>query len=173
MDWRDAVLRWHTSAAAATVVRQQLEDTLRNRFKNQARISETLDRFDSYVGQYTASGFRFQRARMDVRLRLPDLLAEHIEVTGQVTRLDRLGFRFVACMLMSTDTDWRSELRMPLIQTAVADKLKFVPDEVSVAAYCFETGVFQETRFNDTAFQSARGEIEDVLAVVLSVSLGR
>lgn len=167
MDWRDAVLRWHNYKLPAEAVRHQLEDTLQSRFKNQVRLNETLARFDQYVDHYTSGGFRFQRARMDVRVPLPLDLAERVEVSGEVTRLDRLDHRFIACMLASAETDWRSELRMPLIQAAVTDKLNFLADEVSVAVYTFETGQFEELQYDASIVQAARQELVTVVSAVL------
>jgi hypothetical protein len=166
MDWRDAVLRWHTSGNSPLVIRSGLENTLEARFKNQQRIAETLDRFDTYVEHYSGSGLRNQRVRMDVVVPITLGLSDRFVVSGEVTRLDRAGYRYVACLIASKEAEWKTELRMPLIQDAVAKKLNLDDDEVSVAVYCFGEGTYDEFAYSDAEIQAAYGELAQILQAI-------
>lgn len=169
MDWRDAVLKWESQNIGATQVRNELQATLERRFTGKGsalRTTQTLARFDEFVAAETTRRYRFQRSRMDIELHLAELAQSPLRVSGEVPLLHRFGTRYIATLLLSQDVDWEQELRTPLLQMAVADKLNLFYGEVSIAAYLYPQGVFEEVTFDDAELQRSKQEVLEVLTVV-------
>jgi len=103
---------------------------------------------------------------MDVMISIPQSSTLAIAVSGEVTRFDRAGRRYVACMFVSKARDWKTELRMPLIQYATATKLNLYADDVSVGTYCLETSTYEEIHYVDEEIETARRELSELTRIV-------
>jgi len=170
MDWRDAVLRWHKSQANPDVIRDELESILERRFTgrgNEKRRAETLETLDDYVLNFLNLGYRtvLTRERIDVTPSVvpPDTL----QVTGEVPVIARQKTDYIAIILLNREVDWESEIRSPIIQSAIASLMNVRSSNVSIGAYCFSTKEYDERCFTDTETMGAEAEVTEVMRKVV------
>lgn len=164
MDWRDAVLGWHSGDGEPFEIRNRLQAALERHFtgnSSEKKREETLDRFDRYVACFTGLGYRPQRTRMAVATTVDQ--AADIIVSGQVPVLARKGMEYVAILLISKETDWENELRSPLLQDAAERKLNLFPGDLSIGAYEYLSGTYAQKTFSEEEIESAKEELALVL----------
>lgn len=169
MDWRDAVLGWHSAKSAPVVARAELEATLEARFTgrgSEKKREETLRKFDEYVDCFSILGLRAQRTRMEIRAETA--IAGGLEVSGQLPVLASKGTSYVGILLLSSEADWESELRSPLIQESIERALNLVPGETAIGAFDYKSGTFSQRTFSEAEITQAKDELDGVLSEVKS-----
>lgn len=138
------------------------------RLTNATKRAATLDQFDWYVDEYTARAWVLSQTQL--RLVIPlsrgpgDLIC-----SGEVARLDVVPTGGYAAWLFSSSfsPDWRTELRMPLVQGAVAQHVLRVPfQEVQVGIYGFNAHVAGTHQYSDVEIIEARTGLDNLLATM-------
>ena len=64
--------------------------------------------------------------------------------------------------------DWRSELRLPLIQLAYSKKLSVGVDEIRVGIYDFSAASYTDYCFNEHEIADARLEFTELIQEIFS-----
>jgi hypothetical protein len=102
------------------------------------------------------------------RIRLTASNDPELILTGEVGRADlRGGGRYAAWLFADKPFDWRGELRMPLMQHAVAARHGVDSDVVSVGFYFFETAEHQEQAFARTQIEAAREQVTELARALM------
>lgn len=167
MDWRDAVLGWHSNRTAPDAARSDLEATLAARFTgrgSEKKREVTLRKFDEYVECFSDQGFRPQRTRMDVSADAD--ATSQLEVSGQLPVLASEGTNYIGILLLSAETDWETELRSPLIQASIERSINLLPGEASIGAFDYVNGTFSRRMFTESEISAAKAELDKLLGAV-------
>lgn len=163
---RDAIFRFHRLGESFTEIERYLEERL-SRFRDPSRREETLNQFRWYVEEYTSlmySGWITFRTRLNVALPLPSRAPADLICSGQIARADIAPSGYAAWMFLSGDAGaWHQELRMPLIQEALAREMNAETDDVIVGVYAFRERSVQRRRFSAGEISSARASFEELL----------
>ena len=122
------IYKFHKSQSAS-IARDHLQQLLANRdFKDLDRVHLLEQDLEKYIEWYNKS----DSASADHRIRLKYKVG-FLELRGEIGRVDVLiqgGYR--AILLGEPRKNWQRELRMPLLQLAVADKYSAPVDEFEV-----------------------------------------
>jgi hypothetical protein len=99
------------------------------------------------------------------RLRINLPLGEGIELRGEISRLDvdQEGAGYRAVLLGSLRQGWSTELRMPLIQRAIAHAIERPEADVAVACQMLDGTDLQVVRFDS-------GDIDEAVEVALQLA---
>jgi hypothetical protein len=81
---------------------------------------------------------------------------------SEIPRVDLGGGRYAAWMLGMAPFPWARELRMPLLQSAIARRHGVDSDLVSVGWYFFGTGEYQAETFSAGQVVNATAEVEQL-----------
>jgi hypothetical protein len=156
---REAIYRYHKSADAGRA-REELEGEIQARGIVRAVAEQMLGRLDEYVAwcQQTALTVATHRYRVNHDL------GSGVVLGGEVSRIDILPGGYRGVMLSSPDARWRTQLRMPLIQIALARAFARPEAEFSVGFQELNGGNLQGETFgeerrreaNDMAHELAR-----------------
>lgn len=114
-----AIHKYHRSAEDGDLARRYLQDLIDKNFTNEVRSEQIQDWLDSYIKWHRGSGTLVADTKFRIKLNLGVLL----ELRGEVHRLDVLpsgGYR--AILLGDYPQNWRNQLRMSLLQRAVANR---------------------------------------------------
>lgn len=88
-------------------------------------------------------------------------------VSGKVARLDMIPSGGFAVTNFETHTsDWKGQLRIPIIQRAVADELRCSTSDVQVGIYCMETEKHDYVTCSNAQVNAAIKELQVILAVI-------
>jgi hypothetical protein len=137
------------------------------RLKSKRELEKTVVKFRDYAIQFVNSKLDKPLVRVQVAVRLPETF-DGLQVSGQLPRVDRLlNGDTVAWVFSKAASLWDQELRLPLIQEAVADHLHAELDEVGLAVYCFEDGASKRFQFSDVRIAAARAELQGILTQLL------
>jgi hypothetical protein len=98
------------------------------RLRNGSRIEDVLDRLERYAEWLQRSGTAVADSMARIELGGFGLL----ELSGIVDRVDVTESGHRGVLLGRTDGDWQAELRMPLLQSALADRYGVPVEEVAV-----------------------------------------
>jgi hypothetical protein len=161
---RNAIFNFHKPRWTAAQAESYLEDRLAGA-SNEARKAETLDQFRWYLEQHTALGWPKALTRLNLSISLPPQAPTDLSLPGQVARVDFVpsggyaGWLFVS----GNARGWRLELRMPLIQEALAQKMSVTTDEIIVGVYAFQSRSVEHTSYSAAEVRAARSSLEWVL----------
>lgn len=103
----------HTSGRVARDYMAQM--VRRHHFKDAGRVREIESSLDRYIGWASAEGLRVADTNVNIACEIGFL-----ELRGQISRIDVTSVGYRAVLLGEVPADWHSQLRMPLIQLAVA-----------------------------------------------------
>ena len=154
-----AVYEYHKQREDSGKAAQYFEDMYRRTFKRQHVLPDLLD----YLTQYDAQ-FRSLSAvasQWNVRITVP--IDARLELGGEIGRIDlAAGDGYSVWLLARTSRDWRSELRMPLIQGYFAGRLGGMSDRITVGFYFFDSGQHEAITFNTSEIAGAFGEARNL-----------
>ena len=163
---RDTIIyKLHKPNANLGQVRRYLNERL-SRFRNQDRIDDTLFQFEWYVDEYFSQGHQYFETASRVKVSLTPGTSPDLICSGEVIRLDLVtDSQYAAWVFRSKNPDnWFNELRMPLTQFAVAQKLAVPPRYVAIGIYSFEEQVIDQRCFTDTEIARAVNRLNGLLA---------
>lgn len=157
-------LGWNTAEA-----RGYLEKAL-EKHPNALKKAETMDQFTWYVRELEGAGRRVFRTRLNVDIPLPSWTPDDFSCSGEVSRLDLAQSGcYAAWRFDSGDArGWQEDLRMPMIQEAVARILDAPTDEITVGVYAFRARSIQYRRYSASEITAARSMLEDTVRRLLA-----
>jgi hypothetical protein len=122
------------------------------RLTNAQRITQARLQLQAYIDWIERAGVIVADHR--VRLNLP--LGADVALGGEVSRVDIVpsGYR-VVLLVARTPVHWRDELRMPLIQLAIADRYHRDAEDVRVALQLLDGTALEEASFGKDARNAA------------------
>lgn len=160
---KNAIYEYHKTSNAHLGM-DYLETNL-ERFKNRRTCQKTVDDFLWYVTEFQKLGWPVIKKRITVTVPLTTRYWDSYKITGQINRIDMSSDDGYAAWLFKNDDEsgWKGELRMPIIQNAVAVELGVIPPMVSVGIYSFENHFSQLQCFSENEVRAAHLELEDLL----------
>ena len=127
------------------------------------QISLYSGRLDNYIADYLTLNQPVVQTNKRVQF---NQIRGHF-VSGAIGRLDMIpAGGFAATNFELKASDWKSQLRTPIIQQAIADELGRPPSEVRVGMYCIVSGNHEYVTLSTTEIQQAIVELENVLYTV-------
>jgi len=124
-----------------------------------ARLNHYRSILGRYCDGYESQDCRFVECNKRVILRIGD----H-ELSGKVERFDiRLPDGYRATGTQLEEDEWRTDIRWPLIQNAIAQEFGRPLGEIEVGFFCFENGEYDYHIFTDSDVTAAETETENIL----------
>jgi hypothetical protein len=127
-------------------------------FTNEARIDDLEADFESYIRWHRGSGIVIA----DSSIRLSHSLGGFLDLGGLISRLDITDIGYRAVILGARRSDWRNELRMPLIQNAIAFKYGRPVEEVAVGVQCADGSDLSDEIYSASQIARARQEFQQL-----------
>jgi hypothetical protein len=150
------IYRFHRTGSASQA-RSYLQDLLTRhsaRLRTTAKAQDVLGRFDSYR-QWMAGS---QTAVAEHRVRLNAQMGGFLSIGGEISRVDVTGPGYRGVILGSFPSDWRDELRMPLIQLALALRYQRPAEQFSVGVQELDGSSLAMTSYSLQQIEAARAE---------------
>lgn len=158
---RSTLMRWHKGKITIAAAR---EEFISKCDKLEVPPGEVLDQFDDYVQDYSGSGAKSPLARMRVRIPLPEGADPRFRIGAEVCRLDRKADEtYTAWLYRRLPADWTTEVRLPLLQAAVAQHLNIELEEIEIAIYCFTTRTSHRFKFTEAQVLKANSQLRGLL----------
>jgi hypothetical protein len=161
---RNTIFNFHkpqwTAAQAESYLEERLADAA-----NASRKAEAFDQFHWYLEQYRALGWATAFTRLNVNIPRPPWAPTDLSISGQIARVDLVhsggyaGWIFVS----GAARTWRQELRMPLVQEALAGEMNVTAHEVLVGIYAFQDRFVEHTSYSTTEIREARESLDSLL----------
>lgn len=161
---RNAIFNFHKPQWTAAQSENYLEDRLAGA-PNALRKAEVLDQFHWYLEQYKALGWPTALTRLNVNIPLPPWTPADLSISGQIARVDFApSGGYAGWIFVNGDArGWRQEMRMPLLQEALAQEMNVPIDGVLVGIYAFQDRVAKHTRYSATEIREARASLDSLL----------
>lgn len=126
---REEIYRFHRHRnvkAARQLLRARF---LKHKLKNNSRIQETLTCLNAYINWFQNGGITIisSRVRLNFRIEDPELI-----LGGIISRVDMIPKGYRAILLEEIPSQWKKELRMPIIQRGLARLYDRPEDEFMV-----------------------------------------
>jgi hypothetical protein len=153
---------------------KDLDDALRSLHKyaeshkrnNAMKLDEAEGRVTEYVAWLATAQPVVVKVKLNVRFGLmPDMY-----LAGELPRIDidlsTGGYN--AMLIQETDNAWQTELRLPLLQLAVASRLERDPSDVAIGLHLMDDwSDIQVVRFSDVELQTALTEAQTLCSTAL------
>jgi hypothetical protein len=123
-------------------------------FTNQKRITKLYQNLDEYAKWFAGSGII--SADSNVLLAFPG--DQNWQLGGYISRIDSLASGYRAVLFEGITSDWKDQLRMPLIQTAVAQLYGRPASEVRVGIQEIDGNALADIRYQKAERDSALAE---------------
>jgi hypothetical protein len=162
---RDAILQFHKTNGNIVQARAYLRVRL-DRFLDRMRCAETMDQFEWYTDEYQNRGWPTFETRLRIVISLPPRVRPYLFCSGEVSRVDLVPVGGYAAWLTRSRgaKDWARELRMPLVQQALAQgPLGVPPNEVMIGIYSFEEQFTDLRRYSQAEIDQANSELDNLL----------
>jgi hypothetical protein len=159
-----AICEFHKTASLKTAT-ANLDRYVAKNFKDAKKIQLLYDRLDQYAKWFFNSGII--TADYNVLLNFP--VSGNWRLGGRISRVDLLNNGYRAVIFEPIEPDWKDHLRMPLIQTAIAEKYGRPAIEVRVGLQDVSTNTTAETRFGLAKRTTARAEFKAIGNKVLQL----
>jgi hypothetical protein len=140
-----AVYKFHSLQGDRAGSLGHFDRLVARRLTNASRIARARLQLEAYIEWAERSGLIVADHR--VRLNLP--LATDVALGGEVSRID-IGRRGYRAVLLGArfSAHWKEEIRMPLIQLAVATEYARPPEDVKVAVQLLDGSGLDETGYD-------------------------
>jgi hypothetical protein len=148
-----AILEFHktNSIGAASA---KIDGYVAKNFNDAKRIAKLYQDLDQYAKWFAGSGII--SADSNVLLAFPN--NQIWQLGGYISRVDSLASGYRAVLFEGIATDWKAQLRMPLIQTAVAQLYGRPASEVRVGFQEIDGNAIADTRYLKAERDSALTE---------------
>ncbi len=155
---RLAIQRYHRENSADRA-RQHLRDLIgRHKFQNTERVDEILLSLDSYITWCVDSA----TITADSGVRLGLNPQGYLTLVGEIPRLDITTDGYRGVLLGTSPTGWRNQLRMPLLQRAIAIKYGRPVDEIGIGIQDLDGSGLQVAIFSMGQIRTAEREFLDL-----------
>ncbi len=152
-----AVYKFHKERNDLVQATNYFENLYRKSFKAVADMDDWLDQLATYAAAHKARGYVTVEAG-----RRTSAVSGNVELTGEIPRLDldlSPGRAYAVWILVRDAGRWWDELRMPLMQAHVADRMHVARDRVAVGVYDFETETHDQECFGTVDIERAEEEL--------------
>jgi hypothetical protein len=144
---------------------KRLEEFIDRHFTDLKKINVLRNQLIEYTRWYVQTGII--TADSNVTLNFPIHSLWHLG--GKVARVDVTDSGYRAILFEEFDGTWKEQLRMPLIQLAIAEKFGRPPAEVRVGFQDLDGNKTVEASYGEAKRSSALAEFESIGAVVQSI----
>jgi hypothetical protein len=152
-----AIHRYHKTEDAENA-RKFLQESVDRHFKNEARSTQILECLDRYMNWCGQTGVVVSDSKVPIKLNL----GVWLELKGEVHRLDVLESGYRAILLGEYPRDWSAQIRMPLLQRAVAYRYGRPAEAVSIGVQRFDGSGLVVQKFLQSQIQSAETEFKEL-----------
>ena len=149
----NAIHHYHRTNSARAA-RSHLRQMIDRNFTNEKRIEDLEGDFESYIRWHRRSGI----VVADSNIRLSFSIGGFLDLGGLISRLDITDIGYRAVILGAGGSNWRNELRMPLIQSAIASKYGRPVEEVAVGVQKPNGSALESEIYSSAQIASARQE---------------
>jgi hypothetical protein len=155
-----AVYRLHDAGLDEGIA--HLETLYRRHFKRPERLGSLISQLKGYDAAFQAQG----NIVLQKNARLEEAIEPDAYLVGEIARIDLVpgSGGYAIWLLGQTRYDWRSELRMPLLQEWLASRLGASPSDVMVGFYFFDTGTYESQSYGSSERTAAQEELRQLLA---------
>ncbi len=151
-----------TKAEVTRVFREECTLNLQTQLNFQQRISTYIDSLKTYCDTFPAQGCLFVEARKRLLLNI----GPHT-ITGTVQRFDaKVAGGYRATITQIEQTNWRAELRWPLIQKAISIAHGCPTSEIDVGVFAIEDGAYDYEVFTDAQIAAAEAQADALLTAI-------
>ena len=158
-----SVYEYHRQGGDLARAAEYFENMFRRNFRRQGVLLQLLDQLAQYHAQFQSLSNTVVRCRVRVAI----AVGGDMEITGEIGRLDLApDGGYAAWLLARTRHEWRSELRMPLIQGYFARQMVVEPENVAVGFYFFDPGEHDSVRFSARQIDAAFAEAHSLSAAL-------
>jgi hypothetical protein len=135
------------------------------RFMDPRKCQKIVDDFHWYLIEYQRVGWPVVKTQFNIAVPLTIQYWDSFKITGQINRIDMSPNGGYAAWLFRKDdaSGWKSELRMPIIQNAIAVELGVNTSMTSVGVYDFNNHNSQIYSFTDKEVELSHYELENLL----------
>jgi hypothetical protein len=151
----NAIHRYHRTNSARAA-RSHLREMIDRNFTNEKRIDDLEADFESYIRWHRRSGIIVA----DSNIRLAYSIGGFLDLSGLISRLDITDIGYRAVILGAGRSNWRNELRMPLIQSAIAFKYGRPVEEVAVGVQEPNGSALEDENYTQAQIVGARQEFQ-------------
>lgn len=151
----NAIHRYHRMDSVR-VARSHLRQMINRNLTNEKRIDDLEADFESYIRWHRRSGIIVA----DSNIRLSYSIGGFLDLGGLISRLDITDLGYRAVILGVVRSNWRNELRMPLIQSAIAFKYGRPVEEVAVGVQEANGSGLEDEIYTSAQIVSARQEFQ-------------
>jgi hypothetical protein len=154
-----AIYRYHDRGLAAA--HTHLATTYHKNFKRPAGLRVLQAQLQLYHERFSSTGNVVLQRNLRLKHKLP---GDHWLV-GEIPRIDVVPASggFALWLFSPTRRVWRNDLRMPILQQWLADRLAAGADDVTVGFYFLDDGVYESGQFPELARSAAQAELEALL----------
>jgi len=144
---------------------EKLEDFIDRHFTNPKKIAQVRDQLIEYAAWYSKAGIVI--ADSNVTINYPSQGMWHLG--GIVARVDVTDLGYRAILFEAFDNNWKNQLRMPLIQLAIAEQYGRPPGEVYVGFQDLDGNSAVEGKFGDVKRKAAIAEFLSIGNIVQEI----
>lgn len=148
-----------TSVGAA---KTRLDGYVAKNFKDAKRIAKLHEYLEGYARWFATSGII--SADSNVLLAYP--YKANWQLGGLISRVDYLQSGYRAVLFEGIVSGWKDQLRMPLIQTAIAERYGRPATEVRVGLQEIDGNTLTDTRYSTVQRSMAEAEFKKIGAQV-------
>jgi hypothetical protein len=151
----NAIHRYHRTDSARAA-RLHLRQMIDRNLTNEKRIDDLEADFESYIRWHRRSGIIVA----DSNIRLSYSIGGFLDLGGLISRLDITDLGYRAVILGAGRPNWRNELRMPLIQSAIAFKYGRPVEEVAVGVQNANGSALEDEIYTSAQIAGTRQEFQ-------------
>jgi hypothetical protein len=151
----NAIHQYHRTNSARAA-RSHLRQMIERNFTNEKRIDDLEAEFESYIRWHRRSGI----VVADSNIRLSYSIGGFLDLGGLISRLDITDIGYRAVILGAGRSGWRNELRMPLIQCAIAFKYGRPVEEVAIGVQEPDGSALDDKTYTSEQIATARQEFQ-------------
>jgi len=157
-----SIHHYHRSSGDARSARRYLQASIDRNFENEARSEQIQEWLDAYIKWCRRSGVIIADSKFRIKLNLGVLL----ELRGEMHRLDVLPSGYRALLLGEYPSNWKNQLRMPLIQSAVAKRYGRPVDNIAVGVQQLDGSGLTVKEYSQAEIAKAESEFRSISGIV-------
>ena len=146
----NAIYNYHHHSNPGSA-RAHLEVLIHRHFENETRIAQIRVMLEAYLTWHASSGVII----VDSNIRLAYSVGGFLDLSGIVSRLDITEAGYRAVILGPVPMQWNTELRMPLVQDAIATRFSRSAQDVSVGVQELDGSNVNNQSYSDAEIRTA------------------
>jgi hypothetical protein len=159
-----AISTFH-GTGSISAAKAKVDGYVAKNFKDAKRIAMLYEYLEEYAKWFAASGI----ISADSNILLAYPYKSNWQLGGLISRVDFLQSGYRAVLFEGIVPGWKDQLRMPLIQTAIAEKYGRPATEVRVGVQEVDTNTLTDTRYSVAVRSAAEAEFKGIGAQVLKI----